>query len=89
MTPEETLKDFGINSETKFHNYEYLFKSIVLAMDKYASQFYSEEQVREAFNKGRFWAETYSGWYEPSERDHLNRQNKCINDLKSAEQPVK
>ena len=35
--------DYGIYSDTKHHTYDYLYKSILEAGQKYASQFQSEQ----------------------------------------------
>lgn len=37
-TAEEILEDLNITPETKFHSYEYLYPTIVKAMNKYADQ---------------------------------------------------
>lgn len=38
MTKEEILKTKNITSDTKYHNYNYLYNSILEAMQAYADQ---------------------------------------------------
>lgn len=38
LTKEEILKDFGITPETRHHSYDYLYKSMLLAMDMYSEK---------------------------------------------------
>jgi hypothetical protein len=38
MTKEEFLKSFNIDDTTAHHEYSYLYKSVLLAMDKFAEQ---------------------------------------------------
>lgn len=49
-TPEEILDQFEPNSEYPSYYHE---SNIIQAMEQYASQFYSEEQVREAIELAR------------------------------------
>lgn len=36
MNPQEILKSFGITEKTKYHVYEYLYTSVIKAMEEYA-----------------------------------------------------
>jgi len=38
MNPEEILKKKGITPKTKFHNYDYLYKSVLEAMEEYKGE---------------------------------------------------
>lgn len=44
MTKEEILKAKGITESTKHHSYEYLYKSMIVAMDEYTSALRSENE---------------------------------------------
>jgi len=42
-TIEERLKSKGITEKTKFHNYDYLYKSIVEIMQEYEKELIKKE----------------------------------------------
>ena len=52
-TPEKILEEFGIKPNTSHHNYEYLYKSVVEAMKKYAKQWQGlPDHIVDALNSG-------------------------------------
>lgn len=52
MTAEEILKSKNITPNTKHHNYEYLYRSMVDVMNEYASQ-QRTEGIKEGFEAAR------------------------------------
>ena len=40
-----------------------------------------ETLMREAFNMGKEWAECYVSWFTPTDKEHKDKENECINEL--------
>ena len=47
-TAEEILLSKGITEKTKYHNYPYLYQSVLEAMEEYAQQKIIEEEIDSA-----------------------------------------
>lgn len=74
-SPEEILKENGITSLTKYHNYDFLYKKAVLCINKYHTQF-EQIQVDDwiPIEKGLptgFWADT--------EQEHYKKFSQLVN----------
>lgn len=49
-TPQEVLKTFGITEKTRYHDYNYLWRSILKAMEVYASKHPGDRAAQSPFN---------------------------------------
>ena len=75
MNPQEILKKKGITPESKHHNYDYLYKSVVSAMEEYkdievnkGDKIYIVECSSGSWSDNSHWIEGYFDKLEDAEK---------------------
>lgn len=75
-SPVEILKNAGITSSTKYHNYDYLYKQTVLSIEKYHAQF-------ESIQTDDIWIsvdkELPTGFWADTEQEHYKKFSQLVN----------
>ena len=74
MNPQKILKKKEITTETKHHNYEYLYKSVVSAMEEYKNSFKNDDEdiyivecSSDSWSDNSHWIEGYFDKIEDAE----------------------
>lgn len=77
-TKEEILKKFGITKDSKFHDYIYLFNSVLKAMEEYGIQKNTQEEVKAEPIKNVMGKIDPRDWTEDFSHENGNYLNPCI-----------